>query len=105
MRVFRMLGIDFVCAETVEQAIKFYAKETGLEIEEIETELLEVSLQNRMLIPVEDLPPEEQTQRQAVKSIGGTLFTMMPFEWVIKRENIKNPCIIASTEVLTKALF
>jgi hypothetical protein len=99
MRVFKMNDCDWVCAETEEQAKEFYKNEVGFDENEINEEFVgEVSIQDEMLIEVDDLPIEEQNQRQKMKMYAGTLFAYKTFEWVIKHENITKPCIISSTE-------
>ncbi|MCA1029327.1 hypothetical protein LCM23_25270 [Cytobacillus kochii] len=99
MKVFRMNDYDWVCAESEEQAKEFYKNECGLDYEEINEYFVgEVSLQDEMMIEVGDLPIEEQKQTQKFKEYAGTLFAYKTFEWVIKNENITEPCIISSTE-------
>ncbi|MDA1861180.1 hypothetical protein PDK22_26190 [Bacillus cereus group sp. BY122LC] len=99
MKVFKMNDFDWVCAETEDQAKTYYKKECGFDDEDINEGFVgEVSLRNTMHIDVDDLPYEEQTNCQTMINIGGTLFALKTFEWVIKTESITSPCIIASTE-------
>lgn len=102
MKVFRMNDCDWVCAENEVQAKEFYEKETGFETEEIETDFTswgEVPLTDTMYISVDDLPLEEQTLTQLnMRKVGGELFVLKPFSWVIENEKITKPCIICSTE-------
>lgn len=101
MKVFRMNDCDWVCAENEEQAKEFYAKETGFEKEEVETDFTswgEVPLSDTMYVSLNDLPSEEMFMPQVTKEYCGKTFVRKSFEWVIKHENIKNPCIISSTE-------
>jgi hypothetical protein len=100
MKVFKMNDFDWVCAETEEQAKDFYQQETGINLKDIEEDFQgEVSLNDTMLVAIEDLPEEEQLDTQCMRQIGGRLYVYKPFSWVIKNENITEPRIIASTEV------
>lgn len=100
MKVFKMNDIDWVCAENEQQAKDFYKKEVGFNDDEIEEEFLgEFSLNNLMLVSVDDLPEEEKLITQLdMKNIGGELFVYKSFSWVIENEKISKPCIICSTE-------
>ncbi|WP_374187471.1 hypothetical protein ACEPPU_24285 [Priestia aryabhattai] len=99
MKVFKMNDIDWVAAETEEQAKFFYGKEVGFDQGEVEHDFVgEVSLQDTMLVEVDELPLEEQKMAQTMKRLHGTLFTYKPFSWVIEHEKITKPCVIASTE-------
>ncbi|HDT6575757.1 TPA: hypothetical protein QFT23_001865 [Bacillus cereus] len=101
MKVFKMNDCDWVCAETEEQAKEFYKNECGFDDEEIgEYFEGEVSLQDKMHISIDELPDEEQRVAtiEPVIHRGGETCVLRSFEWVIKRDNITNPCIIASTE-------
>ncbi len=53
-----------------------------------------------MHISIDELPDEEQRVAtiEPVIHRGGETCVLRSFEWVIKRDNITNPCIIASTE-------
>lgn len=58
-----MKNIDWICAETGEQAKQFYKNEVGYEEDEINEDFEgEVSLQQKMFVPFEDLSPKEQKQ-------------------------------------------
>jgi hypothetical protein len=96
-KVFKMNDCDWVYASSEEEAKKFYSE---FEEEDIIEEDFkgEVSLQDTMLFEVSKLPIEEQQMAQEMRWFGGELCVSKPFEWVIKQENIKAPCIIASTE-------
>lgn len=100
MKVFKMNDYDWVCAESEQQAKNFYKEEVGFDDDEINDEFIgEVSLNNTMYISIDDLPMEEQQMTQMfMRNIGGELFVLKPFSWVIEHENITNPCIISSTE-------
>lgn len=100
MKVFKMNDYDWVCAENEQQAKEYYKKEVGFDDEEIEEEFLgEVSLNDTMLVNVNDLPYEENMITQLnMRNIGGELYVPKPFSWVIENEKITKPCIIASTE-------
>lgn len=99
MKVFKMNDIDWVAAETEEQAKAFYEKEVEFTGEEIDHEFVgEVSLGHTMLVSLDDLPAEEMKMCQIMKRVGGELFVRKSFSWVIENENITKPCIIASTE-------
>lgn len=95
-----MNDYDWVCAENEGQAKEFYKKETGFNEDEIEEEFLgDVSLNDTMLVNVDDLPEEEKMITQLdMRNIGGELFVRKSFSWVIEKENITKPCIICSTE-------
>lgn len=99
MKVFKMNEIDHVCAESEEQAKKFYQETTGEDMQDIEESFEgEVSLSETMYVSIDDLPKEELHFPQIMKRIGGELWVEKPFEWVIKNEKITEPCIICSTE-------
>jgi len=99
MKVYKMNDIDWVAAETEEQAKSFYKEECNVEDADIEEFFEgEVSLEETMLIDVDDLPLEEQKMVQTMKQYAGTLFAYKPFSWVIEHEKITKPCVIASTE-------
>ncbi|QCS52366.1 hypothetical protein [Priestia flexa] len=99
MKVFKMNDYDWVCAKSEKQAKEFYKSEVGFNDEEINEEFVgEVSLQDEMLVEVDELPHEEKMQVQRMKKYAGTLFAYKTFEWVINHENISKPCIISSTE-------
>ncbi|MDE3837918.1 hypothetical protein C0966_00655 [Bacillus methanolicus] len=100
MKVFKMNDFDLVCAETEEQAKIFYCEESGIDMGDVEEFFQgEVSLEEKMLVSVDDLPEEEKMMTQLnMKNIGGELFVYKPFSWVIKHQNITSPCIIATTE-------
>lgn len=96
-KVFRMNEYDWVFAEDEEQAKTFY--EQFIDREEIDEQFEgEVSLQTTMYYEVSKLPIEEQKERQEMQYWCGELCVLKPFEWVIEQENLKAPCIIASTE-------
>ena len=96
-KVFKMNDCDWVYAESEEQAKEFYSQ--FIDEEEIEEDFQgEVSITNRMLYEVSELPPEEQKLEQDTRKFGGVLCAYKTFEWVIKQDNIKAPCILASTE-------
>ncbi|MGR5970808.1 hypothetical protein ACT7C1_33700 [Bacillus paranthracis] len=99
MKVFKMNDYDWVAAKNEEEAKNFY--EEFIDREEIEEDFVgEVSLRETMLINIDDLPDEEQRVAtiEPVVHRGGKTCVLRSFEWVIKRDNITNPCIIASTE-------
>lgn len=99
MKVFKMNDFDHVCAESEEQAKKFYSDETGFTMEEIEEEFSgEVGLYKTMLVDLEDLPEEELKSRQILKQWAGRTWAVKPFAWVIENDKITDPCIICSTE-------
>ncbi|HDR3439649.1 TPA: hypothetical protein ACR3Z0_006590 [Bacillus thuringiensis] len=99
MKVFKMNDIDWVCAETEEQAKEYYKEECGIGDEDLNEYFEgEVSLQETMHINVDDLPYEEQQQCQTMMHRGGELVVLRSFEWAIKQNNITKPCVIASTE-------
>lgn len=97
MKVFKMNDFDWVCAVSEEQAKKFY--EQFIDRNEIEEDFEgEVSLTETMWIPIDDLPVEELKIQQEMKMFHGEMHTKKTFQWVIENENIKEPCIISSTE-------
>lgn len=96
MKVFKMNDWDWVCAESEEQAKKFYVWFT--DCLEGDLEVKEVSLQDKMYVSVSSLPVEEQKQPQELGHFFGELSAHKTFEWVIAHEKITSPCIIASTE-------
>ncbi|PGD58141.1 hypothetical protein COM40_12305 [Bacillus wiedmannii] len=99
MKVFKMNDIDWVCAESEEAAKEYYKHECGIDDEDLsEYYEGEVSLQETMLISVDDLPYEEQQQCQTMINRGGELVVLRSFEWVIKHQNITSACVIATTE-------
>lgn len=101
MKVFKMNDFDWVAAENEEQAKDFYHQETEISKEEIELEFIgEVPLTDTMLIPIEDLPPEERdkVKDEEIKNFYGEKRVYRTFEWVINRYKINSPCVIASTE-------
>jgi hypothetical protein len=97
MKVFKMNDFDWVAANNEEEAKTFY--EEFIERDEIEEDFVgEVSLTDTMLIPIGDLPLEEQKRVQKLGHFAGELCAYKSFEWVINNQNITKPCIIASTE-------
>ncbi|EMY4797085.1 MULTISPECIES: hypothetical protein [Bacillus] len=101
MKVFKMNDIDWVCAETEEQAKEYYKEECGIDDEDLNEYFEgEVSLRETMLINIDDLPDEEQRVAiiEPVVHRGGATCVLRSFEWVIKQDNITKPCVIASTE-------
>ncbi|WP_336822963.1 hypothetical protein [Sporosarcina sp. USHLN248] len=97
MKVFKMNDFDWVCAVSEEQAKEFY--EQFIDRNEIEEDFEgEVSLTETMWIPIDDLPVEELKKQQEMKMFYGEMHTKKTFHWVIENENIKEPCIISSTE-------
>ncbi|BAR82958.1 yopX protein [Bacillus thuringiensis serovar tolworthi] len=97
MKVFKMNDYDWVAAKNEEEAKNFY--EEFIDREEIEEDFVgEVSLQDKMHISIDELPDEEQRVAtiEPVIHRGGETCVLRSFEWVIKRDNITNPCIIAS---------
>jgi len=99
MKVFKMNDIDWVAAETEEQAKAFYKEECNADDEDIEEYFVgEVSLQDTMFVEVDELPPEELKKPQTMKHMYGTLFAYKSFSWVIEHDKITKPCVIASTE-------
>lgn len=99
MKVFKMNDIDWVAAESEQEAKEFYAKEVGHTLEEVDHDYVgEVSLSNTMFVEVDELPEEELRKAQVMKRVAGTLFAYKPFSWVIEHDNITKPCVIASTE-------
>lgn len=102
MKIFKMNDFDWVCAENEEQAKEFYEKESGFTREEIEDEFVgEVPLTETMMIPFDELPPEEKatTTSADFKKFYGEIYVKRSFDWVIKNWELKEPCIIASTEM------
>lgn len=97
MKVFKFDNCDFVCAETLEQAIEFYTKETHLNESEIEVH--EVSLHDRTPVSPASLPDRRNVSVLDAVYINGKLYVYRSFAWVIKNEGITKPCIIASREV------
>ncbi|MEB2585251.1 MULTISPECIES: hypothetical protein [Bacillus cereus group] len=99
MKVFKMNDYDWVAAKNEEEAKNFY--EEFIDREEIEEDFVgEVNLQDKMHISIDELPDEEQ-RVAAIEPVihrGGETCVLRSFKWVIKRDNIENPCIIASTE-------
>lgn len=99
MKVFKINGCEWVAAESEEQAKTYYGKQTGITREEIDEDYEgEASLEVKMWVAVDDLPIEEQKMAQEMRNFHGELFVLRPFSWVIKHENITEPCIICSTE-------
>lgn len=99
MKVFKMNDYDWVAAKNEEEAKNFY--EEFIDREEIEEYFVgEVSLKDKMHISIDELPDEEQRVAtiEPVIHRGGETCVLRSFEWVIKWDNITNPCIIASTE-------
>ncbi|MGG3964996.1 hypothetical protein [Heyndrickxia faecalis] len=97
MKVFKMNECDLVAAETEGQAKEFYKKEFGFDDIAIDFEG-EVPLTDTILINVDDLLEEEQLLTQEFTRSGNELFVNRSFKWVIEKEKITSPCIIASTE-------
>ncbi|WP_301287707.1 hypothetical protein [Bacillus sp. 3103sda1] len=99
MKVYKFSDCDWVCAETDDQAKTFYKEETGFDDDDInECFEGEVSLQETMYVDIDELPESEKNNFQFGKPYGDKIFVHKTFEWVIKHENITEPCIIASTE-------
>lgn len=87
MKVFKMNDCDWVCAESEEQAKSFYKSECGFDDNEINEYFEgEESLENTMLISVDDLPIEEQKQPQEMIKQGSELFVRRSYAWVIENE-------------------
>ncbi|SEQ22967.1 hypothetical protein SAMN05216232_1968 [Virgibacillus subterraneus] len=103
MKVFKMNDFDWVCAESEEQAKQWYHQETGVDMKDIDEDFEqwgEVSLADKMYIPIDDLPEEEKMSTQLdMKNFYGELCAAKTFDWVIKHENITKPCVISSTEI------
>jgi hypothetical protein len=99
MKVFKMNDYDWVYAESADQAKELYKKETGFDMDEIEEDFEgEVSLDDTMLIDIDDLPTEELNQPQTMQHWAGSNWAVKPFSWVIEHQNITKSCIICSTE-------
>lgn len=100
MKVFKMNDCDHVCAENEQQAKEFYEKETGVSRSEIDEQFEgEVSLNNTMLINVDELPEDDRMITQLdMRKYGNELYVPKSFAWVIEHDKIISPCIICSTE-------
>nr|WP_204698944.1 hypothetical protein [Geomicrobium sediminis] len=94
-----MNDYDWVAAENEKQAKEHYEFETGFSDIEIEEDFEgEVSLDETMLISVDDLPNEVQKKALVMERIHGVLWVRKSFSWMIEQDKITKPCIIASTE-------
>lgn len=58
----------------------------------------EASLDEKTLVEVNELSEEEINTTQKMTKIGSSIIVKRSFEWVIEKENITEPCVIASTE-------
>lgn len=104
MKVFTMNDCDKVAALTSERAIKFYSKETGFSLEEVQEDFEgEVDkYKSKMYFPVSELTPEELTvyvkDETVLTYYGGMLGVSIPYDVVIRKEKKIYPYIISSTE-------
>lgn len=100
MRVFKMNDCDWVCAKSEEQAKEFYHKETGIDMVEINEDFKnEVSLEDTMLVEINDLQEEDLEESQTLRRWYGSIWVVKPFYWVIEQRKITKPSIICSTEL------
>lgn len=96
-----MNNFDWVCAESEEQEKEWYYKETGVDMQDIEEDFEQwggVPLTDHMWLNESELPIEELKKPQITEHRFGELWIKKTFDWIIKHENITEPCIISSTE-------
>lgn len=99
MKVFKMNDMDHVAAESEKQAKDFYKDLCDYNDEEIEEDFLGlVSLQNEMLIDLDDLTDEDRKTRQKLKAVGDQIYVYQTFKWVLNNDEPKQPYVICSTE-------
>jgi hypothetical protein len=102
MKVFRLNDFDWVAAETLENAVDWYVKETGIDKEDAldpAYEPHEVSLKTTVWSSPEDyLTEEEQGYAREYKKVGNELLAQIPFSRILEKENKSEPFIVASTE-------
>lgn len=100
MKVFKMNDCDNVAALNGETAKRFYEKETGFTLEEIEEEFQgEVNKHtNRMYYFSNDLTEEEIEKFKPVLTWASLNVVAVPYDWAIKKNHKIYPYIISTTE-------
>ncbi|AMW62826.1 hypothetical protein HONESTABE_202 [Bacillus phage HonestAbe] len=99
-RVYRMNDCDVVAARDEHEAKSFYKQETGIDLE-IDDEYYEgeISLNETMLLDVNEVPIEDyRVFGFEFVEVYNTKYFRTPYWYVIGWHNIKEPCVISSTE-------
>ncbi|WP_077317589.1 hypothetical protein [Virgibacillus proomii] len=99
MKVYNFDDTMWIAAKDENEAKIFAKEEFGWN--ELETEEAfqgEASLDKTMLIHPVDLPEEELRMAQEMELISESFYARRSFKWVIENNDIKEPCVIASTE-------
>lgn len=98
MKVYKMNECDHVAAHSEKEAKEYYFTFDGT-MDEINGNFEgEVSLDDEMYVDFDDLPEEEKGFVQKMKLIGGQLWVLKPFRWVLENDKKDEPYIICSTE-------
>lgn len=102
IKVFRLNEFDWVAAETKEQAIEWYMKETGLTEDESVDDAFykECDIDKDFLfVDIDCLPVEEQEGTFEILRRYGTLCVKRTFKEMLEMDKrLTFPCVIASTE-------
>lgn len=99
MKVYNFDDTMWIAAKDENEAKIFAKEEFGWN--ELETEEAfqgEASLDEKMLVEVNELTEEEIKLTQKMTKIGSFFLVERSFKWVIENNDIKEPCVIASTE-------
>jgi len=104
MRIFRMDGYDWVCANNPEEAVEYYVRETGCDNDGIEA--IECDAKEKMWYgfndfnKLQDFLLKNRTVSYPIKS--GERYSLLDLHIslsdCIELDNITEPCIIASTD-------
>lgn len=100
MRVFKMNDYEHVAANSPEEAKKFYGELCGFTYDEVQADFEgEASLQEKMLVDVNDLTNGMFVNLDNLVYKYGTAWIPMTFEWVLENDQHNNePFVISSTE-------
>lgn len=101
MKVFRLNDCDWVAAETLDQAVEWYMKETGLDREgalDPAHEPHECNLNETIWGTIDYLNDEEKQQARYYKEWDGELYARIPFSRIIEKDYKGEPFIIASVD-------
>lgn len=100
MKVFKLNDCDTVAAKSIEEAIKWYMREYGVDEDECEDDTECDIEKEEMLVDWDSLSDEEKKNEQVTVKYGDTLYVHKTYEWVINNQyfGVETPYLIASSE-------